>query len=294
VAYKKGVTSIQSIVAFLSPSSKDSSFVLERKILVAEINQNTNSVKGPWPLTRWPYLTPPEIVTNAQNNFHSTEWLKKPEYTPRLPFAGCLNNVPLKYGDMENDGDSELVLFLNGELIIFSPKYQKIVFAAFALADDWFTESAVSDEQKVSASDKKSYQYISEYLAYNGISSKAFRSYTKIYVDDFDGDKKPDIVTWQKNYGSNLTADTTKGFSLLENRWGHYERDLTAQAKTEQGVTGEYLPQDTTEENIKSWLAAKKLTWQQGYPSKSECAGEEGKLIPEMHDALLNDSDVLK
>jgi hypothetical protein len=44
---------------------------------------------------------------------------------------------------------------------------------------------------------------------------------------------------------------------------------------------------------VKGWLTAKQLTWKKGYPSKSECAGQEGQFIPEMHDVLLNDPDVL-
>ena len=45
---------------------------------------------------------------------------------------------------------------------------------------------------------------------------------------------------------------------------------------------------------IQSWLLAKNLTWQKGFLSKSECAGQEGQLIPEIHDPLLNDPDVLR
>ena len=60
-------------------------------------------------------------------------------------------------------------------------------------------------------------------------------------------------------------------------------------------VNNEYqLQTDTAPETIQGWLTDKNLTWQKGFPSKSECAGQEGQLIPEMHDPLLNDPDVLK
>lgn len=55
-----------------------------------------------------------------------------------------------------------------------------------------------------------------------------------------------------------------------------------------------YQPVTTSSELIKKWLTDNNLTWQKGFPSKSECKGQEGQLIPDMHDPLLNDPDVLK
>ena len=59
-------------------------------------------------------------------------------------------------------------------------------------------------------------------------------------------------------------------------------------------IDSEYKLQDTSAETVQNWLSTKNLTWQKGFPSLSECEGEEGQLIPEMHDPLLNDPDVLK
>ncbi|TCS40645.1 hypothetical protein [Reinekea marinisedimentorum] len=84
-----------------------------------------------------------------------------------------------------------------------------------------------------------------------------------------------------------------EGFSLIGQSFVHYERDLEAQW-TSTVVTGQYLPQETDEATIQSWLSDKALTWSKSYPSVSECEGEEGELIPEMHDPLLNDPDVLQ
>ena len=53
------------------------------------------------------------------------------------------------------------------------------------------------------------------------------------------------------------------------------------------------LHPDLLQQNVNGWLAAKQLSWQQGFPSRSECPGQEGQLIPELHDPLLNDPDVL-
>jgi hypothetical protein len=59
-------------------------------------------------------------------------------------------------------------------------------------------------------------------------------------------------------------------------------------------TTGEYQKQPTDSATVKNWLTTRHLTWQKGYPSRSECPGQEGQLIPEMHDPLLNDAEVMQ
>ncbi|WP_075186886.1 hypothetical protein [Teredinibacter haidensis] len=72
---------------------------------------------------------------------------------------------------------------------------------------------------------------------------------------------------------SELANDENKGFAKISDTYYHYQRNLTAQAKTDADLTGEYLPQETLPETIQSWLAKKELTGKTGYPSKSECKG---------------------
>ncbi len=246
-----------------------------------------------WPLTRWPYLQRVPEILHDHDQVGVKEWKERIEYTAHMPYAGCLNQHPLRYGDIENDGASDIVLVLNGELIVFSPRYQRTVFSAFVEASDWYRESMEGMTLESDLVDGESYQYLSEHLLYNGYNHKAHRSYTKLYVGDYDGDGNSDILTWQKVYASNKVNDA-QGFHLVRNELKHYERDLKAQETTKQGITGEYLPQATDQATIQQWLADNKLTWQKGFPSVSECAGEEGKPIPEMHDPLLNDPDVLR
>ena len=112
----------------------------------------------------------------------------------------------------------------------------------------------------------------------------AQRAYGKIYIDDFDGDNSNDIIMWRKLYFSKLKSDPVKGYELDAEMFAHYKI-----------VDGDYqLQTDTTPATVQGWLSANNLTWQKGFPSKSECDGQEGQLIPEMHDPLLNDPDVLK
>ncbi|WP_229815828.1 hypothetical protein, partial [Bacterioplanes sanyensis] len=108
-----------------------------------------------------------------------------------------------------------------------------------------------------------------------------------------DKDGNPDLVKWQKAFVSNNKTKSI-AWNKVRNSLTHYERDLATQKRLENGVTGEYLPQITLDVVIEGWLRENELTWQQGFPSFSECPGEEDKLIPEMHDPLLNDPDVLR
>ena len=104
-----------------------------------------------------------------------------------------------------------------------------------------------------------------------------------MYIDDFNGDEREDIIVWRKRYVSNNIENPVIGFHLDKQVFNHYGL-----------VDGQYILQDTPEATIRSWLATNNLTWQSGFPSHSECPGQEGQLIPEMHDPLLNDPDVLQ
>jgi len=161
--------------------------------------------------------------------------------------------------------------------------------------DDWlrlYREDNEADAPPMSA------QYHGHSHAYMGNSIKghfrpAVRGYSKVYQGDFDDDGNPDLITWEKVYKA-YPKTAAETYERLDNTLTHYERDLTAQALLEQGVTGDYLPQTTDQATIQQWLSAANLTWQKGFPSHSECEGEEGELIPEMHDPLLNDPEVLQ
>ncbi|HQQ74666.1 MAG TPA: hypothetical protein PK031_05900, partial [Pseudomonadales bacterium] len=111
----------------------------------------------------------------------------------------------------------------------------------------------------------------------------AWRSLGKVYVGNFYGENSGDIVLWRKLYESRLNSDSVKGFIKKGDLLVHYKL-----------INGEYKKQSTDQSAIKSWLTAKQLTWSKGYPNKSECAGQEGQLIPEMHDPQLNDPDVMQ
>ena len=284
---------IYECIGWIKPGVNSNWFFVNGNLNIHEFNLSTKKHTGPWPLTRWPYLENIIEITTALKDIGHREIDTKIHYTAHRPFAGCTNSTPLRYGDIENDGVNELVLTLNGLLIVFSPQNTRTVFAEWFDASDWYREPIEGSISKSDIDDKR-YQYISETFAINGYTHKAFRAYSKLYVGDYDGNGHSDIVVWRKVYASNTQENTTPGFTLIRSSWRHFERNLVAQAKLPAGVTGEYLPQPTDAATIQTWLADNNLTWQKGYPSISECPGQEGKLIPEMHDPLLNDPDVLK
>lgn len=281
------------VVSFFVVEGSNELFSISAKNNLYLTNLKDDAILGYWPLARWPALRLiPEILADHRE-VGASQWKEQIEYTSRKPFAGCMNQNPLRYGDVEDDGASELVLTLNGELIIFSPDYQRTVFSAFYDADDWYRDEMENVSLKSSLVKGESYQHLSEHLLYNGYSHKAHRVYTKLYINDYDQDGNSDVVTWQKVYASNK-VDETAGFHLIRNEFRHFKRDLKAQEESDNGITGEYLPQETDEATIRQWLAENELTWRKGYPSTSECEGKGGQLIFEMHDPLLNDPDVLE
>lgn len=205
--------------------------------------------------------------------------------------VGCLNKVPLRYGDIDEDSKNELILFLNDNLLVFSPVKQKTVFLSLynLLGDHTSLEDTIEQH---TVSNPNYPQHVSHLATNSGVAfqndatviAPAYKAFAKHYVQDFDNDQSNDLVVWRKFYQSRLQGDSVKGYEKISDSFLHYTK-----------VNGEYqLQTSTAPGTVQGWLETKNLTWQSGFPSKSECAGQEGQLIPEMHDALLNDPDVLK
>jgi hypothetical protein len=278
-------------------------------------NFDTREVLGNWPLTPWPntvrmkgegihWDVRPYLSAEAGGGYKSIEDPKimaldtTTEYklSPFIQTTGCLASQPLRFGDIDGNGSNELVLFLDEDLIVFSPNQQKIIFAM-----------SFSESDEISASEVKNWfvgreGVTAQYIAKSGTDIRinarfpATRSSAKIFIDDFDNDSKKDIVVWRKLYESNLETNSVLGFSKVSDLFVHYRLvDGEYQLQTNNpAVDGEFPADPAQQSEIQGWLTSKNLTWQSGFPSKSECAGQEGQLIPEMHDPLLNDPDVLK
>jgi len=270
-------------------------FALMDDISIVSFSKDSNSIQGHWALSRWSEeLMAQQVQTMYNPNYDwvsgdgwdlYTDETYQLNYRDSKPSLGCYGQHPLRYGDLEEDGSNELILFLGSfeykqDLLVFSPDHERIVFSMrYALQDALEFDSS-------------EWQYIQRTRQRDG--NAGTRVYAKAFFGDFDSDDNPDILVWRKRFESLKPSDPQNGFERTEQIWQHFERDLEAQESSDQGVTGQYLPQGTDSATIQGWLAEDELTWSLGYPSKSECDGHEGELIPEMHDPLLNDPDVLQ
>jgi hypothetical protein len=292
--------------AFFMQTGTTNLYSLSGKPAIYLTNFDTREVLGNWPLNPWPahlflegenssavktiaavhdeaHLETGDLLTVLND---STAYYHLNNLSDLTFKTGCLQQSPLRYGDIESDGENELVLMLRKNIVVFSPKHEKIIFSAHYWLDDELGTEDVSNHFSGEISETKA-----QYVASSGTDNlvreiyPAKRSMSKLYLGDFDNNGKNDIVIWRKMYESNLRNNPTIGFHKLAESSFHYERDTSGQYQ---------LQTDTAPETVQGWLTANNQTWQSGFPSKSECAGQEGQLIPEMHDPLLNDPDVLK
>jgi len=197
--------------------------------------------------------------------------------------VGCFQSSPLRYGDINGDGNREIVIFLGQKLIIFSTAKNEVIFSAHYHEVDELSEDDAEylfpgalPGQPIFVADSGTDVLVRERLP-------AWRSLSKLYFGSFSGEDSQDIVLWRKLFRSNRHGDDQSGFMKLGDRLVHY---------TMEG--GRYRMKETPSLVARSWLTTNNLTWQSGFPTYSECPGAEGELIPEMHDPLLNDPDVLQ
>ncbi len=277
------VDSISSCLGWTNFNSGGNWYVVTENTVYGT-NTDKKQFLGSWPLARWP------VESDASNKkiydldlgsgiTQAKPW-DKPQYQGEQITLGCLGANPLRYGDIDGDGKQELVTYLqDGNLqqdwIVFSPEKKSVTFSARLALQDYLP----SDEPDPKLNG--GFQYISD--ENQRYMHPGIRIYAKVFIDEFNGNTNKDILVWRKRYITLKKDNPKKGFQLESEVINHYE--LT---------NGAYTQQATDTATLKTWLAAKKLTWQKGYPSKNECKGQEGQLISEFHDPLLNDPEVLK
>lgn len=273
------------VVAFLKKADSDLLFSLSRNNVLHLTNFNTRESLGRWPLARWPseYILP-EITDRL-----SKELAYEPEPEPSLSGlgelqGGCLSSIPLRYGDVDENGSDEIVLFMNQDIIFFSVDQKKVVFQVRWLDErysDYFDEEG--NPVIFDSSNTNLPQFNDPYT--EGPLYKGLRAYAKIYLGEFNDNQKKDIIVWYKVYESNMIGGAT-GFNKVRDTVRHYERNVNSM--------DEYQEMDTSEIDVRQWLSTNNLTWRKGYPNLTECAGQVDQSILKMIDPLLNDPDVLQ
>lgn len=264
--------------------------------VVGSFNLSTRQYLGGWPLT--PFSDPdlePEIA-KLYEEFSITPEARTPDNL--LPVLGCFPQHPLRYGDVTGDGNAELVVFTQDEfhalnMTIFSTqKHKTLLTVRLATYDAELNRRIELPDDVVSASyplanNPQDGQYLSRIVEQRTRMVSGIRpaviNLSKVYFGSFSDEGTHDLLVWRKLYHSRLNQDPIKGFELQRDAVLHYKL-----------VDGDYVKQATDSSQVKTWLSSNNLTWQKGYPSLSECPGQEGQLIPEMHDPLLNDPDVLQ
>lgn len=279
-------------------------FEILSDLKVNGINVSTKQYLGNWPLgasdpcadSEDPYCVSPEWTGRwSEQEFLEPEVKNLAVMYPMSISSvgrnvGCLNDNPLRYGDIENDETKELVITLNDNFIVFNANKKIVSFMSLMSVNDWETAENTKELYAENTSEVDP-QYVSLNQISTAVESKitsldkdpGMRGYAKHYFGNFSANNINEILVWRKLYRSLLEKDPRRGFEKISDSYIHYKL-----------IDGEYKKQPTEQAIIKGWLDAKNLTWQKGYPSKSECPGQEGQLIPEMHDPLLNDPDVLK
>lgn len=260
---------------------------------IARLDMGNGNVLGSWPLTRWENeFHEPELIGHYSGRGLDYRQSSKLEaISPGFlgNNLGCYPLLPVRYGDVNNDGRQEIILFIGYDFLVFSPQEERVIFGQRLRQDEWLDKEVTEDYfLRYGRRGEHLPQYQSSVVS--GIAGHAqgqvepgLRGYAKLYTGKFSGADAQELLVWRKLYVSHLVSDEAEGFRHLRDTLLHYIIE-----------EGEYQLQETGEEAIRSWLTANDLTWQSGFPTYSECPGEEGELIPEMHDPLLNDPDVLK
>lgn len=258
-------------------------FGLSNALRLLQVQTSDRSVLGSWPLTRWAgELEEAQSGTLFwQDYLDDRDWGRLSAGRTDAGALGCLGDSPLRYGEFTNPEEPVLVLLLPGEtgydyldLVIFSTVHHEVIFSSRVAMRDEDDAShypqALAPWQYQGEAFQKSHTY------------PGFRLYSKLFVADFDDDGHKDVIQWRKQYDSRKKGDLP-GYQLANEALLFYKNDA-----------GRYLMQQMDSAGVRAMLTTHNLTWQSGFPSKSECPGQEGELIPEMHDPLLNDPEVLQ
>ena len=256
-------------------------FLLYDNYTIRGVDYSNKKFLGQWAFDVNPMIDYESLMNNSWEEQESAG-----VFNDSVEYYGCLSQYPMLAADVNHDGEDEILILNESayalDLNVFSQEKRKIVFASNVYVDMAFVPDEDMKEERGLADKSQDPQYLYLVDGYVNAYNDGYRSFGKLFFGDINADGKQDIILWRKYFESLKQGDAKKGFAKKDELFVHYSL-----------VDGDYKKQPTDAKTIKGWLAAKQLSWQQGFPSRSECPGQEGQLIPELHDPLLNDPDVL-
>lgn len=98
------------------------------------------------------------------------------------------------------------------------------------------------------------------------------KSYSKIFIRDFDENNLLDILVWKREYKSKkVTNGVQAGFELANDGFTHYEENATSIGFDKKPITNEMA---------KAWLEESNLTWKSGWPNENLCTQPGRRALP--------------
>ncbi|WP_159558527.1 hypothetical protein [Alcanivorax sp. S71-1-4] len=271
---------------FVTLDEGDTYYAILRKAL-AKYDMNADKVVSSWPIKRWEDEYIEDEILQRYTHYNGG---LEPNFTMTADawedmqggLFGCLQNTPLRYGDFTGDGNAELIIITQDmraiDFYAFSPDQGKVIFTSRLSVMDSAQPSMLEYDLE-----NERYQHISYLgLTIAGREEVGLRAFAKLFTGHFLNAEQPGLIQWRKLYRSLPLEGDGQGFRKADESFHYYQL-----------VDGVYKPQDVGDAIIREWMATNELTWQSGFPTYSECPGQESELIPEMHEQLLNDPDVL-
>src|SRR5690625_797922 len=247
----------RGVVSFFIQNDVNRVISLSRGMKVYVTDLENDKILSVWPLTRWPHDTyfPEELAERYVDHGYSSDFGDDRPFHLELGRGtllrmGCLADTPLRYGDINNDGNSELVVWIGNDFVVFSTVKNKVLFSQRLRVEDWLDKNESEEFLSLRFGNLEPHfpQYQSAVLRQTTANYQSaalgYRGYGKLYMADFNEDGHHDIVVWHKFYISNTLGDSTLGFSHERDTLLHYSL-----------IDGEYQPQETDGDTIRGWLA---------------------------------------
>jgi hypothetical protein len=140
---------------------------------IAKYNMVESGEVDGWGLTRWPTEYKDKAISDLyehryiyserSHELYDQYYSANPTTSGSSKAEGCLGEQPLRYGDIDDNGTKEIVLYLSdfnnkSDWIIFSPEKEKIIFSMRWQVRDYYDDMGETPHfQYPSEADQRSY-----------------------------------------------------------------------------------------------------------------------------------------